>query len=91
MERLADQVSNKEEEKNEVNRRRGFARRSYSYAHHIPERRSGSERRKPENNSQGLKDGCTAESQCDLNSTLIDEESTDQNSPAQHPAKKDTP
>ena len=37
----------KKKEKRAPNRRCGFSRRSYTYAHHIPERRSGRDRRDP--------------------------------------------
>jgi hypothetical protein len=36
-------------------RRSGIDRRCYSYAGHIPERRSGSDRRKPEDRRQKVK------------------------------------
>ena len=80
----------KKEENTDAKCRRGFARRSYSYAHHIPERRSGEERRKMEDNAECPQGKCTAESHCDFDSTVLDEGAMDQ-APTQHPTKKNTP
>jgi hypothetical protein len=75
----------KKEEKTEPNRRRGLARRLYSYAQHIPERRNGGERRDKDDNAQDQNDKCVPD--------YLHEEIADQDSPTttQHSIKKDTP
>jgi hypothetical protein len=86
--KIGSQVSKKEEEKTETNRRRRLARRLYSYAQHIPERRSGEERR---NNAQDHHDQCATDSQYDLHGSVPDEEIAEQNSSTRHPIEKETP
>ena len=41
-------MTDEENKKTSGNRRCGFSRRSFQYAHHIPERRCGSDRREAE-------------------------------------------
>lgn len=76
--KVVRQVS-KKEEKVQPNRRRGLARRLYSYAQHIPERRSGQERRNMVDDLQ------------DHHDNLPDEEIAEQDKPLPHPVKKDAP
>ena len=80
---------NKKEDKSTTCRRRGLSRRTYSYARHIPERRSGEERRKMEENSQ-LNES-TNESQCDSDGRLLDEEIADQIGLNHNPIIKNAP
>jgi hypothetical protein len=51
-----------EKKKDAQNRRSGVSRRSYSYAHHIPERRKGIDRRMTDNERTEWTDSLTSES-----------------------------
>jgi hypothetical protein len=77
----------KNNEKNEQNRRRGLSRRLYSYAHHIPERRSGEERRNG-NNLPDATDKNLPHSQHNFFDEVPNEEFSTGERPMQDPIKK---
>lgn len=54
-------MKKEDEKKDSPNRRYGFCRRLYHYAHHIPERRNGVDRRTSENDCPEPADARTSE------------------------------
>ena len=64
----------KKKEERTPNRRRGFSRRSYTYAHHIPERRSGSDRRETNDDRYDQEPAEELICECNGRETLAEED-----------------
>jgi hypothetical protein len=56
-------VKDKSKKTENCNRRCGFSRRSFAYAHHIPERRNGNDRRKAQGIDTAVEDQAMLEAE----------------------------